>query len=69
MAGVCKLSITETIEELKNLLTEQKTASGFQKIQALYLFKICHVKTVKELAMTIGGQSNYSAAVAEKVPL
>ena len=54
MAGVCKLSITETIEELKSLLTEQKTASGFQKIQALYLFKICHVKTVKELAMTIG---------------
>ena len=54
MAGVCKLSITETSEELKNLLTEQKTASGFQKIQALYLFKICHVKTVKELAMTIG---------------
>jgi hypothetical protein len=31
MAGVCKLSITETSEELKNLLTEQKTASGFQK--------------------------------------
>ncbi|TAG70225.1 MAG: helix-turn-helix domain-containing protein [Oscillatoriales cyanobacterium] len=54
MAGVCKLSITETTEELKSLLTEQKTASGFQKIQALYLFKICHVKTVKELAMTIG---------------
>ena len=54
MAGVCKLNITETIEELKDLLTEQKTASGFQKIQALYLFKICHVKTVKELAMTIG---------------
>ena len=54
MAGVCRLSITETIEELKSLLTEQKTASGFQKIQALYLFKICQVKTVKELAMTIG---------------
>ena len=54
MAGVCKLSITETIEELKSLLNEQKTASGFQKIQALYLFKICQIKTVKELAMTIG---------------
>jgi len=53
MAGVCKLSITETIEELKSLLNEQ-TASGFQKNQALYLFKICQVKTVKELAMTIG---------------
>jgi len=47
MAGVCRLSITETIEELKSLLTEQKTASGFQKIQALYLFKISQIKTVK----------------------
>jgi transposase len=54
MSGVCKLSITETIEELKSLLTEQKTANGFQKIQALYLFKIAQVKTVKELALTIG---------------
>lgn len=54
MSGVCKLSIKETMEELKSLLTEQKTASGFQKIQALYLFKICQVKTVKELALTIG---------------
>lgn len=54
MAGVCKLEITETAEELKTLLTEQKTASGFQKIQALYLFKIAQVKTVKELALTLG---------------
>lgn len=54
MAGVCKLNITETVEELKNLLTTQKTASGFQKIQALYLFKISQVKTVKDLALLIG---------------
>ncbi|MGE5656079.1 MAG: helix-turn-helix domain-containing protein [Actinomycetota bacterium] len=54
MAGVCKLNIRETVEELKTLLNEQKTASGFQKIQALYLFKISQVKTVKDLARTIG---------------
>ncbi|HLO52110.1 MAG TPA: helix-turn-helix domain-containing protein [Kamptonema sp.] len=54
MAGVCKLDITETAEELKSLLTEQKTVSGFQKIQALYLFKIGQVKRVKDLAVTIG---------------
>lgn len=54
MAGVCKLDIAETAEELRSLLTEQKTVSGFQKIQALYLFKICQVKTVKSLAVAIG---------------
>ncbi len=54
MAGVCKIEITETILELKTLLNHQKTASGFQKIQALYLFKIGQVATVKELAVTLG---------------
>ena len=54
MAGVCKLEIRETVPQLKALLNDQKTASGFQKIQALYLFKIGQVTTVKELAITLG---------------
>ena len=54
MAGVCKIEITETVPELKKLLNHQKTASGFQKIQALYLFKIGQVATVTELAVTLG---------------
>ena len=54
MTGVCKLEITETSEELKSLLTQQKSASNFQKVQALYLFKIGQVKTVKDLAVTLG---------------
>ena len=54
MVGVCKIEIAETAEELKNLLTKQKTASSFQKIQALYLLKSFQVKTVKDLALTIG---------------
>lgn len=54
MAGVCKLNIQETAEELKKLLTRQKKAGSFQKIQALYLLKIGQVKTVKELAVTLG---------------
>ncbi len=54
MPGVCKLEITETVEELKTLLAQQKTASGFQKVQAIYLLKIAQVKTVKELALTLG---------------
>ena len=54
MAGVCKIEITETVPELKTLLNHQKTVTGFQKIQALYLFKIRQVSTVKELAITLG---------------
>ncbi|MGQ4649654.1 helix-turn-helix domain-containing protein [Lyngbya aestuarii] len=54
MAGVCKLDIKETITELKNLLTEQKTAISFQKVQALYLFKTGQIRTVKDLAVAIG---------------
>lgn len=54
MAGVCKLNIKETAQQLKKLLAEQKTAINFQKVQALYLFKTHQVRTVKELAVTIG---------------
>ncbi len=54
MTGVCKLEITETTEELKSLLQKQKYVSNFQKLQALYLFKIDQVKTVKDLAITLG---------------
>lgn len=54
MTGVCRLDIKETPEQLKTLLNEQKTVSSFQKIQALYLFKISQVTTVKDLARTIG---------------
>ncbi|NEO32445.1 MAG: helix-turn-helix domain-containing protein [Symploca sp. SIO3C6] len=54
MAGVCKLDIKETSEELKTLLAEQKTAINFQKVQALYLFKIGQVTTVQDLALTVG---------------
>lgn len=54
MAGVCKLEIIETQKELKTLLAQQKTVSRKERVQALYLFKIGQVKTVKELAIAIG---------------
>ena len=54
MAGVCQLEIGETAEELKSLLGQQKTVSGFERVQALYLFKIGQVKTVKDLALMMG---------------
>lgn len=54
MAGVCRLEIKQTATELKNLLAQQKMATGFERVQALYLLKIGQVQTVKELATAIG---------------
>lgn len=39
MAGVSRLEITETAEELKQILARQKTATGKERVQVLYLLK------------------------------
>jgi transposase len=44
------LEITETQEELKILLSEQRTGFGKERVQALYLLKLGQVTTVGELA-------------------
>ena len=54
MAGVFKLDITETVDELKTLLGQQKTAFGKERVQALYLLKLKKVKTIQELAQNLG---------------
>ncbi len=54
MAGVLKIDIAETSEELKFLLAKQTTARGKERIQALYLLKIGQVTTLKELSIVIG---------------
>lgn len=54
MAGVVKINITETPEELKNLMSQQKTAQGFERIQALYLLKTGQVQTVINLSLILG---------------
>ena len=54
MAGVFKLDITETVNELKTLLRKQKTAEGKERVQALYLLKLNKVKTIQELAQNLG---------------
>ena len=54
MAGVFKLDITETVDELKKLLGEQRTAFGKERVQALYLLKLNKVKTIQELAQNLG---------------
>ena len=54
MAGVLKLDIRESSEELKSLLAKQTTARGRERVQALYLLKIGQIKTLKELSILLG---------------
>ena len=54
MARVTKIEIVESSHELHHLMETQKTASGFQKVQVLYLLKTQQVKTVENLALMLG---------------
>jgi transposase len=54
MVGVCKIKIAETELELKGLLKKEKTGSGKERLQALYLLKTKKAKTVKEAAEMLG---------------
>ena len=57
MAGVTRVKIFESAEELHKLLRKQKTALGKERIQALYLLKIGQVKTIQDLAVVLGRRS------------
>lgn len=54
MAGVYKLEITESEEELKHLLRTQKTAFAKERIQLLYLLKSKQAQTVECAASLLG---------------
>jgi putative transposase len=54
MAGVTKVKIKESAEELRELLRKQKTTLGKERIQALYFLKIGQVKTIQDLAVVLG---------------
>jgi DNA-binding transcriptional ArsR family regulator len=54
MSGVVKINIVEDPETLQTLLSQQKTAQGFERVQALYLLKTKQVETVQHLAMVLG---------------
>ncbi|WP_199320771.1 helix-turn-helix domain-containing protein [Leptolyngbya sp. FACHB-261] len=54
MAGVYKLEIQESEDELKQLLRKQKTASNKERIHLLYLLKSKRAKTVQEAASILG---------------
>ncbi|MBD1940739.1 helix-turn-helix domain-containing protein [Microcoleus sp. FACHB-68] len=54
MAGVSRLEITETAEELKQILARQKTATGKERVQVLYLLKTGNAPTLSQAAVMIG---------------
>ena len=54
MSGVYQLEILETVEELKELLVQQKTASNHHTLQVLYLLKTGHSPTISHAASILG---------------
>ena len=50
MAGVYKLEIKESEAELKQLLGGQRTATGKERVQLLYLLKTGQAATVQTAA-------------------
>lgn len=54
MSGVVKIDITESSEFLKTLLSQQKTATGKERVQALYLLRTQQVESVQHLAAVLG---------------
>ena len=54
MAGVYHLDILETEAELKQLLRTEKTGSGKERIQLLYLLKSQKAKTITPASEFLG---------------
>jgi transposase len=54
MAGVYKLEIQESEADLKQLLKQQKSASGKERVQLLYLLKSKQAETVQAAASLLG---------------
>ncbi|CAA9420755.1 hypothetical protein AVDCRST_MAG94-6972 [uncultured Leptolyngbya sp.] len=54
MAGVYKLEIQESEEDLKQWLRTQKTASGKERIHLLYLLKSKQAQTIQAAASILG---------------
>ncbi len=54
MAGILKLTISESADELRALLLQQTAVSGQERIQALYLIKTGEVKTITRLSEVLG---------------
>jgi hypothetical protein len=50
MSGVLKIEIEESLEKLKQLLSEQKTGKSKERLQVLYWLSSAQSQNVEELA-------------------
>ncbi len=54
MAGVYKLEIVESAEELKQMLVKQKAAQARERVQLLFLLKTGQASTIQQAAQLLG---------------
>lgn len=54
MAGTYQLQISETEDQLKELLKKEKTGFGKERIQLIYLLKTNQVKTITQASQLLG---------------
>ena len=51
---VAKIDIVESVEDLKELMKQQKSTLAYAKPQSLYFLKMGEVETVRHLAVLMG---------------
>jgi putative transposase len=54
MSGRPHIKITESLENLREILKQQKRILGYNKVQMLYLFQSKQVETVREVSAILG---------------
>ena len=54
MSGRPHIKITESVENLRELLKQQKRILAYNKVQMLYLFQSKQVETVREVSALLG---------------
>ena len=54
MSGRPHIKITESVEDLREILKQQKRILAYNKVQMLYLFQSKQVETVREVATLLG---------------
>jgi transposase len=58
MSGVPKIEVTESVEELRELMKQQKSGLSYAKVQSLYLWKIGAADTVRYIAVLVGREES-----------
>ena len=54
MSGRPHIKITESVEDLREILKQQKRILAYNKVQMLYLFQSKQVETVREVSAVLG---------------